>query len=61
MYIADFYGWLWIIGTIIGCISVYLQSKKYYKKNPIKQKNISKKIKPYARRSTPIVNLPSLG
>jgi hypothetical protein len=58
MYIADFYGWLWIIGTIIGCISVYLQSKKYYKKNP--KKHVPKKIKPYARRSTPIVNLPLL-
>lgn len=30
--IADFYGWLWIIGSIIGAFYVYKMSRRYRKK-----------------------------
>jgi beta-lactamase regulating signal transducer with metallopeptidase domain len=30
--IADFYGWLWIIGSIIGAFYAYKASRRYRKK-----------------------------
>jgi hypothetical protein len=58
-WIADFYGWLWIIGTIYGMWYVYRVSKPYLKKidKKINKKMIKKKIKPFMPQSTPLVNL----
>jgi len=52
-WIADFYGWLWILGTLFGMWYMYRTSKPYRKKI----KKTIKKVKPFDNRSTPIANL----
>jgi beta-lactamase regulating signal transducer with metallopeptidase domain len=53
--IADFYGWLWIIGSMIGAFYVYRASRPYYRKKPILA---NKKTKPEIKRYTLIRDLP---
>ncbi len=52
--IADFYGWLWIIGSMIGAFYVYRASRPYYKRKKIVKQNNYKKMVP---RSTLISDL----
>lgn len=44
--IADFYGWLWIIGSVIGTFYVYKASSRYRKKK-VPPKQSKKKNKGY--------------
>jgi hypothetical protein len=37
--IADFYGWLWIIGSMIGAFYVYRASRPYYRRKKIVKHN----------------------
>jgi hypothetical protein len=51
--IADFYGWLSIIASIIGAIFMYKANKKHFKRRIIAPII----VKPSVPRSTPIANL----
>ena len=52
--IADFYGWLWIIGSMIGAFYVYRASRPYYRRKKIVKKSNYKKT---ISRSTLISDL----
>ncbi len=54
--IADFYGWLWIIGSAIGAFYVYKASRRYRKKT----NNTIPKGKKTNQRYTLISDLPSV-
>jgi uncharacterized membrane protein len=43
--IADFYGWLWIIGSMIGAFYVYRASRPYYRRKKIVKHNKKKIIR----------------
>jgi uncharacterized membrane protein YdjX (TVP38/TMEM64 family) len=55
--IADFYGWLWIIGSMIGAFYVYRASRPYYRKTTVVKHNKQNKYKKMIPRSTLIRDL----
>ena len=59
--IADFYGWLWIIGSLFGTLYTYFLSRRFYKSKKKVQNKVNNKKVSFIKqtpRSTLISNLP---